>query len=56
MELLHNQEVHQAVECMLQLICERFYCSTLLQNITSWVKNRKWCHTAKGPYVDPDLS
>ena len=23
-------------------------------NITSRVKNCKWCQTAKGPYVDPD--
>ena len=25
MELLHNQQGDQAVECMLQLVCERFY-------------------------------
>ena len=54
MELLHNQQGHQAVECMLQVVCERFYWSTLLQDITNWVKNCKWCQTAKGPYVDPD--
>ena len=38
MELLHNQQGHQAVEHMLQLVCERFYWSTLLQDVTSWVK------------------
>ena len=53
MELLHNQ---QAVECMLQLVHEWFYWSTLLKDITNWVKNCKWCQTAKGPYVDPDSS
>ena len=62
MELLHNKQGHQAVECMLQLVCERFYWSkrfywsTLLQDITNWVKNCKWCQTAKGPCVDPDPS
>ena len=56
MELLHDQQGHQAVECMLQLVHERFYWSTLLQDITRWVKNcqTKQCQTAKGPYVDPD--
>ena len=54
MELLHNQQGHQAVECMLQLVHERFYWSTLLQDITSWVKNCKQCQTAKGLYVDLD--
>ena len=54
MELLHNQWGHQAVEHMLQLVCERFYWSTLLQDITRWVKNCKQCQTAKGWYVDPD--
>ena len=56
MELLHNQQGHQAVECTLQLVCERFYWSTLLQDVTNWVKNCKGCQTAKGPYVDPDPS
>ena len=54
MELLYNEQGHQAVECMLQLVCEQFYWYTLLQDVTSWVKNCKWCQTAKGPYVDPD--
>ena len=39
MELLHNEQGHQAVECMLQLVQERFYWSTLLQDVTNWVKN-----------------
>ena len=56
MELLHNQQGHQAVECMLQLVCESFYWSTLLQDVTNWVKNYKQCQTAKGLYVDPDPS
>ena len=54
MELLHNQQGHQTVEHTLQLVCERFYWSTLLQDVTSWVKNCKQCQTAKGPYVDSD--
>ena len=54
MELLHDQQAHQAVECTLQLVCERFYWSTLLQDITRWVKNCKWCQTPNGLYVDPD--
>ena len=53
-ELLHNQQDHQAVEHMLQLVCKLFYWSTLLQDVTNWVKNCKQCLTAKGPYVDPD--
>ena len=54
MELLHDQQGHQAVECTLQFIHERFYWSTLLHDITRWVKNCKWCQTVKGLYVDPD--
>ena len=44
MELLHNQQVHQAVEHMLQFVCERFYwtlCSKMSQTglkIVSGVK------------------
>ena len=49
MELLHNQQGHQAVEHTLQLVCERFYWNTLLQGVTNWVRNCKWCQTAKGP-------
>ena len=56
MELLHNEQGHQAVEHMLLLVYERFCWSILLQDITNWVKNCKWCQTAKGPYVDPDPS
>ena len=39
---------------MLQLVQERFYWNTLLQDVTSWVKKCKWCQTAMGPYVDPN--
>ena len=31
-----------------------FYWSTLLQDVTDWVKKCKWCQTAKGLYVDPN--
>ena len=44
------------MECTLQLVCERFYWSTLLQDVINWVNNCKWCQTAKGLYVDPDPS
>ena len=56
MGLLHNEQGHQAVEHTLQLICERFYWSTLLQEVTNLVKKCKWCQTAKDLYVDPDPS
>ena len=56
MELLHNQQGHQAVKHTIQLVCESFYLSTLLQDITSWVKYCKWCQSAKDQYVDPDPS
>ena len=42
------------MEHTLQLVHERFYWSTLLQDITRWVRNCKQCQTAKGPYVDRD--
>ena len=54
MELLYNQQGHQAVECTLQLVWERFYWSTLLQDVTDWVKMCKQCQTAQGLYVDPN--
>ena len=38
MELLHDQQDHQAVVHTLKLVCERFYLSTLLQDVTRWVK------------------
>ena len=50
MEILQKQQGHQAVECTLQLVHERFW----LQDITSWVKNCRWCQTAKGLHIDPD--
>ena len=56
MALVYNQQGHQAIECMLQLVCERFYWSTLLQDMTNLVKSCKWCQTAKGLYINPDPS
>ena len=56
MELLHNQQGHQAVEHMLQLVHERFYWRTLLQDITNKGENCKQCQTSKSPYIDPDPS
>ena len=52
MELLDNQQGHQAGEHTLQLVHGRFYWSTLLQDITSWVKNCKQCQTARDPYIE----
>ena len=54
--MLHNEQDHQTVGHTLQLVCEQFYCSTLLQNVTNWVKHYKQCQTAKGPYIDPNSS
>ena len=51
-----NKQGHQAVKHMLQLVHERFYWSTLFQDITNWVKNCKQYQTANGPYIDPDPS
>ena len=41
------------MEHTLQLVHEKIYWSTFLQDVTNWVKNCKWCQTAKGLYVDP---
>ena len=38
MELFHNKQGHQPVECMLLLVCERFYWSTFFQDVMNWVK------------------
>ena len=39
MELLHNEQGHQGVEHMLQLVQKQFYWSILLQDVTNWIKN-----------------
>ena len=39
MELLYNEQGHQAVENTLQLVCQQFYWSTLFQVVTNCVKN-----------------
>ena len=54
MELLHNQQGPQAVEHTLELVHDRFYWDTLLQDSTNWVKNCMQYQTANSPYVDPD--
>ena len=41
MELLHNQQGHQAVEHTLQLVHEMSYWGTLLKDVTSWIKSCK---------------
>ena len=56
MELPYNEQGHQAVACTLELVQEWFYWSTLLQDVINWVKQCKWCQTAKSPYIDPNPS
>ena len=37
------------------LIRERFFWSTMCQEVNNWVKPCKWCKQAKGPHNDPNV-
>ena len=53
LNLLHDGQGHQGLECTLALCQERFYWNTMFQDVTNYVKNCPHCQTVKGDYVDP---
>ena len=51
--MLDDDYGHQGLDWTLALARERFYCSTMNQDITNCVTNCHWCHVAKGHYTGP---
>ena len=55
LNLLHDGQGHQGLECTLALCQERFYWNTMFQDVTNYVKTCPWCQTVKGDYTDPKI-
>ena len=55
LNLLHDGQGNQGLECTLALCWERFYWNTMFQDVTNYVKTCPWCQTAKGDYTDPKI-
>ena len=51
--MLHNDYGHQGLDCTFPLARERFYWSTMYQDVTEYVTNIHQCHVAKGHYTCP---
>ena len=56
MELFHDEQGHQAVEHILQLVWEWFLLEYSASRSDKLGKKCKLCQTAKGPYTDPNPS
>ena len=52
LNLLHDGQGHQGLECTLVLCWERFYWNTMFQDVTNYVKTCPQCQTVKGDYMD----
>ena len=55
LQLLHDEQGHQRTEGTMDLIRERFFWSTMCQDVNNWVRTCKRCKQAKGPYNDPNV-
>ena len=53
LHMLHDDYGHQGLDQTLALVRERFYWSTMNQDITDYVTNCHWCHVTKGHYTNP---
>ena len=51
--MLHDDCGHQGLYWILALVRERFYWSTMNQDVTEYVTNCHWCHVTKGHYTGP---
>ena len=54
-QLLHDEQGHQRTEPTMALVRERFFRSTMCQDVNNWVKTCKMWKQAKGPYNDPNV-
>ena len=55
LQLLHDEQGYQRMEHKMALVRERFFWSTMCQDVNNWVKTCKRCKQAKGPYDDPNV-
>ena len=51
--MLHDDYGHQGLDQTLALVRERFYWSTMNQDITDYVTNCHQCHVTRGHYIGP---
>ena len=51
--MLYDNYLHQALNCTLGLVQERFYWSIIFQDVTEYVTNCQQCQSVKGHYTGP---
>ena len=53
LHMLHDDYSHHGFDCTSALLSERFYWSTMYQDVTEYFTNCHQCHVAKGHYICP---
>ena len=50
---LHNDNGHQGLKRMLDLLCYKVYWLTMFMDTNHWLSQCEWCLVAKGDYTEP---
>ena len=53
LQSLHDDNGHQGVQCILDLLCHKVYWSTMFVDTDHWLSKCEWCLVAKGDYTEP---
>ena len=53
LQMLHDDYGHQGLDCIVGLVREKFYWSTMYQDVAEYVNNCHRYHVTKGHYTGP---
>ena len=53
LQSLHNDNGHQGLQCILNLLCYKVYWPIMFMDTNHWLSQCKRCLVAKGDYTEP---
>ena len=53
LQSLHNDNGHQGLQCVLNLLYYKVYWPTMFMDTDCWLSQCEWCLVAKGDYTEP---
>ena len=53
LQFVHNDNGHQGLQHMLDLLCYKVYWPTMFVDTDHWLSQCKWCLVGKGEYTEP---
>ena len=53
LQSLHDDNGHQGLQCMVELLCSKVYWPSMFTDTDCWVSQCERCHIAKGDYTEP---